>query len=266
MVATGTLRVQFDSEQKLELFEFSTTGHEEYVSLKSVIKAATPAHQWVKDWQKINSQDIKSSPEMSKKTKQKQLKSPQNPPPDALVDLPPSAVNASMGIPEAVFQFLELAEVMGQMGPLFGYCHSHPGVGAYAAVDQYVSQINNVVAAQNMAPGPRTPSFANMQMGASPAMGNIQLPGGSPHVVGSPIPGHIQAPGMQIQRSHQGTSSSGPSANTSPASNKRRRPSGVKLEDDGGAPTPGAGGQANGIQGKKNPPTPRMPKKAKTGN
>ena len=148
------------------------------------------------------------------------------------------------------------------MGPLFGYCHTHPGVSAYAAVDQYVSQFNNNMNAQNMVQGPRTPSFANMQMGASPAMGNIQLPG-SPHIVGSPIPGHMQAPGMQIQRSHQGTSSSGPSANTSPASNKRRRPSAVKTEDDGSAPTPG-GGQVNGIQGKKNPPTPRMPKKAKT--
>jgi hypothetical protein len=103
------MRAHFDAEQKLELFEFSTTSHEEYVSLKSVIKAAKPAHNWIKDWHKLNTPDIKTSPEMSKKSKAKQLKSPQNAPPDALVDLPPSEVKESTGIPEAVFQFLEVS-------------------------------------------------------------------------------------------------------------------------------------------------------------
>lgn len=90
----------------------------------------------------------------------------------------------------------------------------------------------------------------------------MALPGsGSPHVGASPVPGHMQAPAMQMQQSQQGTSSSGPSANTSPASNKRRRPSTVKVEEDGsGAPTP-AGSQVNGRAGK--PPTPRMPKRQK---
>ena len=57
----------------------------------------------------MNSQDAKSSPEMSKKAKARQMKSPQTAPPDALVDLPGSAVKKSMGIPEAVFQFLEVS-------------------------------------------------------------------------------------------------------------------------------------------------------------
>lgn len=141
------------------------------------------------------------------------------------------------------------------MIPLFGYCHSHPSVSARTALEQYVGQhipTNN----PQPTPGPRPQNFP-MGMGASPSMAQMQLPG-SPHVgaAGSPAPGTMQAPGMAVQKSHQGTASSGgPSANTSPASNKRRRPSTVK-EEEGGTPV------VNGV-GKK-PPTPRMPKKAKT--
>lgn len=152
---------------------------------------------------------------------------------------------------------------MGQMNPLFGFCHANPGVGPYAALDQYVTTYINgaqqVMNGQQMPQGPRTPSFGQFPMGASPAAVHMNLPG-SPHV-GSPAPGQMQAPGMQLQQSQQGTSSSGPSANTSPASNKRRRPSGVKAEDDGsGVGTPASGPQVNG---NRKPPTPRMPKRVK---
>ena len=160
---------------------------------------------------------------------------------------------------------------MGQMNPLFGFYHSHPGMAPYQALDQYVNQINNIQAMNGQVMqqgGPRTPGFGQFPMGASPNVTNLQLPG-SPHV-GSPAPGAMQAPQMQLQQSQQGTSSSGPSANTSPAGTKRRRPSGaVKNEEDtpGNAPTPsaaGAGGQqVNGIQGKTKPPTPRMQKRVK---
>ncbi|KAI1371728.1 hypothetical protein F4677DRAFT_284600 [Hypoxylon crocopeplum] len=271
VVATGTLRAQFDSEQKLELLEFITQGHEEYHSRKMVIEAAKPAHNWVKDWLKVNGQDSRLSPEMSKKGKAKQMKSPPNPPPD--IDLPQSAVKQNIGITEAVFQFLEIIEVVGQMNPLFNFYHTHPGLSPYAALEQYVSQnITNipqqsVVNGQpqvNGPPNPRTPSFGQFPMGASPAATHLQLPN-SPHI-GSPAQGHMQAPGMQLQQSQQGTNSSGPSANTSPASNKRRRPSTVKAEEDSGAPTPASmgGPQVNGVTmaGKK-PPTPRMPKRMK---
>jgi hypothetical protein len=157
------------------------------------------------------------------------------------------------------------------MNPLFSFYHAHPGLGPYAALEQYVTQIN--ATAQNMngqampQGAPRTPGFGGFQIGASPAAGHMQLPG-SPHIGGSPAPGQMQAPGMQLQQSQQGTNSSGPSANTSPASNKRRRPSGVKTEDDGSsAPTPAGSGpsnpQVNGIASKAKPPTPRMQKRAK---
>lgn len=186
---------------------------------------------------------------------------------------------------------------MNHMNPLFDYFHLHPGVAPYGALEQLVNQASNVNG-QNMngmngmsagnntnnmnanvammhtmvngqqpmqQGGPRTPSFNQFQIGQSPAVAHQMLPG-SPHM-GSPAPGQMQAPPMQHQLSQQGTSSSGPSANTSPSqnNNKRRRPSGVKGEDDGptSAPTPNGNAQVNGVQGKKNPPTPRMPKRVK---
>jgi hypothetical protein len=156
------------------------------------------------------------------------------------------------------------------MNPLFNFVQQHPGLAPYTALEQYVNQINNStqgVNGQSMPQGgPRTPSFNQFPIGASPAMTNQMLPG-SPHI-GSPAPGQMQAPGMQLQASQQGTSSSGPSANTSPSqNNKRRRASAVKTEDDtpASAPTPGTVGtpQMNGVTVKGKPPTPRMTKRMK---
>ncbi|KAI0466076.1 hypothetical protein F4859DRAFT_336890 [Xylaria cf. heliscus] len=264
VVATGQLKAQFDSEQKLEMLEFNTQSHEEYVSRKMVINAARPTHMWAKEWKKVNGQDANASPEMSKKGKAKQLKSPPNAPPDFVI--PHSAVKGNMGITESVFQFLEIVEVMGQMNPLFGYYQAHSSLSPYQALEQYVNtHITNGLPQATMnghasgaiPPNQRTPSFSQFPLGASPAASHLQLPN-SPHM-GSPAQGHMQAPGMQLQQSAQGTNSSGPSANTSPASNKRRRPSAVKAEEDGGAPTPASLGapQVNGVATKK-PPTPRL--------
>lgn len=178
-----------------------------------------------------------------------------------------------------------MVDIMSQMQPLFQYYHAHPGVAPYSALQEIVNITQaNLQGQQNMAMnmglnmnmangqppmqpgGPRTPSFGQFQMGQSPAQAHQMLPG-SPHI-GSPATGQMQAPSMQLQASQQGTSSSGPSANTSPSqSNKRRRPSGVKNEEDGptSVPTPAAAGtpQLNGVQGKTKPPTPRMPKRVK---
>lgn len=87
-----------------------TTSHEEYISRKAAIEAAKPIHNWVKEWHRVNSQDNKTSPEMSKKGKARPMKSPQNPPPEALVDLPESSIKRGMGVTEAVFQFLEVRD------------------------------------------------------------------------------------------------------------------------------------------------------------
>ncbi|KAK4644488.1 hypothetical protein QC761_305240 [Podospora bellae-mahoneyi] len=271
VVADGILRASFDSEQKFELFEFITTDFEEFVPRSMVIQAARPAHNWVKEWHALNSPDNKQSPEMNKKNKTKQLKTPAGPPPD--LELPDSYVSPGRAVPGHVYQFLEMSEIMGQMTPLFDFFHAHPGIAPYAAMEQYVSRINSGAhQGMNGQPmpqgGPRTPSFGQFPMGASPAMANIGLPG-SPHVVNSPAPGQLAAPVMQHQMSQPGTSSSGPSANTSPAQGNKRRRSTVKEEDTPqSAPTPGAMGtpQMNGvgIPGKgKQPPTPRMQKRMK---
>jgi hypothetical protein len=82
------------------------SGFEEFISRSTVILAAKPAHNWVKDWYSLNNADGKQSPEMSKKGKGKQMKSPQNPPPD--FDFPQSSVSPKVGVTAAVHQFLEV--------------------------------------------------------------------------------------------------------------------------------------------------------------
>ena len=127
------------------------------------------------------------------------------------------------------------------MNPLFNFSHQHPSLAPYPALEQYMSGVaanGNNPGAQGQNPsGPRTPGMSSFPLGTSPAAAHLQLPG-SPHIGGSPA----QAPGMQLQQSQHGTSSSGPSANTSPnATNKRRRPSAVKAEEEN---------QVNGTQAK----------------
>lgn len=144
-------------------------------------------------------------------------------------------------------------EVLAQMNPLMSYLQTNPTLTPHKALEAYMAQVNSNGAnggPQNPS-GPRTPAMVNFPIGASPAAAHLQIPEGSPHMMGSPA----QAPGMQLQQSQHGTTSSGPSANTSPnASNKRRRPSTVKAEEDG---------QVNGT-GKNNvKPSPRITKRQK---
>jgi hypothetical protein len=271
VITNGRLQAIFDANQRLTMFEFTTTTQEEFVSRSMVIQSALPNHNWVKEWHKMNFGDAKQSPEMSKKGKAKQFKSPAAAPPE--IDLPHSAIKQNMGVPQSVFQYLEMVEVMNLLNPLMSYSLQNPQYSPNQALREYVNQnITNggVQPTMNGQPGnvmgnPRTPSYGQFNIGASPAAVHHQLPG-SPHM-GSPALGHMQAPGMALQQSQQGTSSSGPSANTSPASNKRRRASGVKNEDDSGAATPasiGGGPQVNGM-GKAKSTTPRIQKRAKAG-
>ena len=157
---------------------------------------------------------------------------------------------------------------MDRMTPLFGYCHENPTLTAFGGLEQYVQTIKSQMMGQNAgAPVPRTPGMGQFPIGASPHLSHLPAPG-SPHLVGSPAPGVMQAPGMHPSQSQQGNPSNGPSANNSPIGTKRRRPSGIKTEEDtNGGPTsaPAAPGnpQVNGLQGKVKPPTPRLQKKQK---
>jgi hypothetical protein len=147
---------------------------------------------------------------------------------------------------------------MGQMNPLFQYAHQNSALDPYAALDSYVTTVAttgaNPNAMQQNSAGPRTPGMSNFPLGTSPATAHLNLPDGSPHL-GSPA----QAPAMQLQQSQHGTSSSGPSANTSPnVTNKRRRPSTVKTEEEN---------QANANQAKPGvKPSPRIGGKRQKGN
>lgn len=135
--------------------------------------------------------------------------------------------------------------------------------------------------------GNRTPSMSNMQMPnqlsqfSSPSTANLNLPvqpngvNGSPHIPNnpglnpnlniatnshtpSPHQSNMAAPPMMPQHSQQGTSSSGPSANTSPQINNKRRRSTVKLEEDGVVGPDGMQSQQQRVK-----PSPRMTKKPK---
>lgn len=99
--------------------------------------------------------------------------------------------------------------------------------------------------------------------GASPALGQLQLPGNSP-LPNTESP--MQAPSMLPQHSQQ-THSSSNSVQTSPAqSNKRRRPSGVnvgnvKNEDENGLANGAAPKSANSVKA-----SPRVGGKRQKGN
>jgi len=105
-VARGTLRTQFDANQKIELFEFITSSHEEYVPRTRVVDAARPLHEWINEWHRANvSVDDKQPPKMSKKGRL--LKSPPTAPPE--IDIPESKVKLNMGITPSMFRFLEVS-------------------------------------------------------------------------------------------------------------------------------------------------------------
>jgi hypothetical protein len=150
---------------------------------------------------------------------------------------------------------------MVQMNPLFQFSHQNSNLTPYNALEQYVAAIAIGAPGMNgpnlLQSGQRTPS--QFPMNQSPSVAHLGLPDNNSAIGGSPAQGHMQAPNMALQQSQQGTSSSGPSANTSPnVTTKRRRPS-VKTEGDEAA---AAAGQTNGIQPKVKP-SPRMGKRQK---
>lgn len=142
------------------------------------------------------------------------------------------------------------------MAPLMEYFHSHPGIGPRDSLlrvtqenAQNMAQMNNARLQNQMARAANGQvPFGNQMNGPtmmnSPAMGHLGVPQaqGSP-MMGGPVhtPSPAQNAGtggvaMMHQMSAQGSNlsgSQGPSTNTSPnVSNKRRRASAVKVEDD----------------------------------
>lgn len=110
VIANGTLRAHFDEQQKIELLEFVTSNHEEYIRRNLAVDAIRPLWDWAKEWHKVNAlPDVKNSPEMNKKkakTPKSQTQPQLLPPPD--VPIPHSKVKASIGITPSLVQFLEV--------------------------------------------------------------------------------------------------------------------------------------------------------------
>ncbi|KAI1611762.1 LIM-domain binding protein-domain-containing protein [Exophiala viscosa] len=249
VTTTGQLRVIFDEYQKIDHLNISTSGWQEYIPRNALLQSP--------------SLEEKQSPKINKNVKRAQGKA-------AGVTQPiiPSSGVGEWGVPNHIFQFLEIAEVMTAMGPLMEYFHMHPGVGPKESLirvtqenAQNMAQVNNARLQNQMAraangqvpfPNQMNPGMNGPTMMNSPAMGHLAVPQaqGSPMMGGpvhTPSPAQNPAAGgvaMMHQMSAQGSNlsgSQGPSTNTSPnVSNKRRRASAVKMEDDNAVETSGA--------------------------
>jgi hypothetical protein len=153
-----------------------------------------------------------------------------------------------------VLTTVQLGETLNYMQDLIYYSKEHPELSVPEALESLVSSYNQPQTSQN----PIRPAFpdggvrAYGAAGISPHIANQLLPGsaqtnGSPHMnamnlngmnAHTPSPHQSNmAPPMVTSLSHQGSSTSGPSANTSPNVTSKRRRSTVKAEgDDGPAP------------------------------
>lgn len=238
LFTTGTLKAQFDFQNKIEVLDIVVMSHTEYLP-RSQLQALEL--------------DQKQSPKLTKNGKRASQKQPQQP----AFTLPESMVTSN-GVPYPVLQFLEVAETISQMQLLFQYSHQNPNLTPSESLRSLVS---NMQASQNanpvfmqgnmnpaMQPGPnaRAPSMGGPNQFASPGMAHLNLPvgaQGSPHLPGSahPSPGqsNLSGPpaiGPQGQMPQQvGSASASPNV-----SNKRRRASTVKMEGEE------AGGEVNG--------------------
>lgn len=268
-MCTGTLKALLDRDNKLELLEFFTTKHEEYLPRTTLTKLFSS-----------DAPKQKQSPETTKSSAKQKLQRQQQGPTISLNDLPANPVRVD-GINEPVARFLEvrnsllmcdrvanrrqLVEVMSQMRDLFEFSYTNDKLRPEAALDQLVSSYstqqlqtfalpstyppNMNLAMAPQGAGLRTPGIPLSQMNqfATPANTHMGMPGGlqnSPHVRGNahtPSPGHptsnmhAPAPPMAAQQSQQGSSSANASSNASPnVTNKRRRASAVKAEGVGG--------------------------------
>ncbi|KAL8666413.1 MAG: hypothetical protein Q9202_001436 [Teloschistes flavicans] len=291
LVMSGKLRVQFDRQGMIDVLEILTTSHEEFIPRAKLLRTAT------------ESPEMKHSPNQSKTAGKKGAQQRQKPA-QAMQDhgpvaaIPRSTIN-DQGLTLPVAKFLEVAEAISLMQPLFKFSQSQLGLPPKDALRQLnQSQYNPPQMGQ---PG-FNPAMFQQQQNMNP---NLQLPPGqrtpnhfvspanSAHLTlpnqsnAAPSPATIHGmspamPNMNLLQQHQaptsvgmvhsasqhgtnnsvGTVSQGPSANASPNQNKRRRPSAVKGEDEGG------GMEINGVAGpsSKVKPSPRIGGKRQKGN
>ncbi|KAL8654694.1 MAG: hypothetical protein Q9226_003336 [Calogaya cf. arnoldii] len=303
LVTSGSLIVQFDQFGKIDVLEILTTHHEEFVPRAQLLRTAT------------ESSEMKHSPNQSKaigkkaaQQRQKQAQTAQEQGPVAAV---PSSIINGQGVTPSVQQFLEVAEAMSLMQPLFKHSQSQPNLSPTEALHQLNAHSQNqnqfggqqmpqqgfnpamqhqqqyIAANPQLQPGQRTPNHfvspansvhlnlpgqtngvpspATLQ-GMSPAIQTLNIQHQQQAMLQQQQQQQQQAPtsvGMVHSASQPGTNNSvgtvsqGPSANASPnMTNKRRRASAVKGEDDGGGTVdlnvgPGKGKTTPRIGGKR---------------
>ncbi|KIW72734.1 hypothetical protein PV04_00910 [Phialophora macrospora] len=242
VTTSGQLRVLFNDGQFIEHLNISCSGWQEYIPRNALLQTSSP--------------EMKQSPKITNKNLKRTQGKASGPMMGPVI---PSSGVGEWGVPQHISQFLEIAEVMTAMGPLMEYYHQHPGISPKDSLlrvtqenAQNMAQANNtrlnqmarasngqIAFSNQMNPNMNGPNMMN-----SPAMGHLNVPQaqGSP-MMGGPVhtPSPAQNPGvggvaMMHQMSAQGSNlsgSQGPSTNTSPnVSNKRRRASVVKLEDE----------------------------------
>ncbi|KAL8809648.1 MAG: hypothetical protein Q9200_003233 [Gallowayella weberi] len=169
LISSGGLRVQFDHQGKIDVLEILTTSHKEYVPREQLLRAAT------------ESPEMKHSPNQSKaagkKGAQQRQKQPQTAPEQGPVAAVPQSIINVSGVTPAVQQFLEVAEAMSIMQPLFRFSQSQPGLSPSEALSQYTAnfQSQSQFGAQQMPQPGFNPAMhhAQQNMGA-----NLQLPPG----------------------------------------------------------------------------------------
>jgi hypothetical protein len=243
----GHLRAYFDVNNKIDMLDFTVTGHDEYVP-RSMLQSLEASEQ-------------KQSPKATKNSGKRAQKQAPN------FTLPESMVTPN-GVPSGVLDFLEMAETISHMQMLFNFSQQNPNLSPPEALRNLVNTLHTqgptAQFATPMNPGmqpiPRQPSMNGPSQFASPAMAHLGLPGaqGSPHLTGSahasPAQSQIAgAPGMPVQPS--------PVINNSPnvGGNKRRRASTVKMESEDGNEVNGTGAQG----ATKVKASPRVPKRQK---
>ena len=300
VIMTGSLRVNYDSEHRIEYLDIAVTEWCEHIPRASL--------------RQIESPDIKNSPKVQNKKQRSQKIEP-----TSSLFVPPASMVTEFGIPQGMVQLfevwhpecvsldfadkivLQMAEVLGMMTGVMQYSQAHPALRPQIALENLVAEQqsnarnlanmqattqNNALSASMMQiqpGGPRTPGLTAQppSFAASPALQHLGLPGqpnhishampgmGSPHLGGganhTPSPGHhagMPGPVAMVHQQSQQGSNSGASANTSPATQKRRRASNVKVEDEGNeAQTNGTGpAGANKVK-----PSPRIGGKRQKG-
>ncbi|KAI9754615.1 MAG: hypothetical protein M1815_005497 [Lichina confinis] len=133
LVSSGTLRAQFDHDSKIDVLEFVTTNHCEYLS-RHRLKALLAPHSPPED----------KSPKQNKAAKARAARQQQPPPPPppavapVLPVVPESHVNP-YGVTPAVLNFLELAETISHMQPLFQFSQQHAELTPSEALSELVA-------------------------------------------------------------------------------------------------------------------------------